>query len=318
MRYRLSFVLCPALIGLAVCFFPGGKLAAQANQDVDRAELSRTQSPFGGNVSPSGIEDGHAVSSPNDSDLGEQEILKRSERYQPFTASVSAPFFWTSNVALTRTDERSDFVVAPAAGIYYEPRLTPTLYGLADVREQLFYYDKYDDFNFGAFDVDLGLTYMMPQLENLILRAEYNYNRLTMRDSFDDFFSNHALIFNAELPFRFGRAQQLSFGTTANISLTSEPEAPRRNDYEAYLAYSANLTRAFSINAIGRLVLRDYYHQDSRVDMSEVVALTASYRVTKFFTASAISSFAANQSNHSVFDYKVSNAGGALSLSVKF
>jgi hypothetical protein len=232
--------------------------------------------------------------------------------------SVGLPIYWTSNVALARSGELSDVIEAPAAGIYYQPRITRTLYGLVDVRDQQFYYDKYDEFNFGSFDVDVGLTYLMPQLENLTLRAAFNYNRLTMKDSFDDFFTNNAILVNAELPFRFGRAQLLSFGAGANISLTADPEAPRRNDYEAYVGYTANLTRALDLNAVGRLVVRDYYHQNSRVDVSEIVAVTANYRVTKFLTASALSTFAASQSNHSVFDYKVGNAGGALSLAIKF
>lgn len=317
---RLSHVSLTGFLAVAVSFWMAMTASAQTSQDADRAQLtqSQTQSPFGPSVSPDGVEDGHAAASPNDADLGEQEILKRAERYQPFTASVSLPFYWTSNVALARSGERSDFIEAPAAGIYYEPRITRTLYGLLSVREQLFFYNEYDNFNFGSFDVDAGLSYILPQLDNLILRASYNYNRLTKRDSFDDFYSNHALIFNAELPFRFGRAQQLSFGTGANISMTAQPETPRRNDYEAYVGYTANLTRAFNINAVGRLVVRDYYHQDSRVDISEILALTANYRVTKFFTASAISSFAASQSNHDVFDYEVANVGGAVSLSIKF
>jgi hypothetical protein len=320
MGHRVCFVrfrriLLSIFCGLAFLHWQASKVNGQTS-NADRAQL--TQSQFGSNVTPEGFTDGHAAASPNDADLGEQEILKREQRYQPFTASVALPLYWTSNVALSRSHEKSDFIEAPVAGIYYEPRFTRTLYGLFDVREQLFYYDKYDSFNFGAFDVDVGLSCVLPQLENLILRAEYNYNRLTMKDSFDDFFSNHALIFSAELPFRFGRAQQLSFGTAANISMTADPEAPRRNDYEAFVGYTASLTRDFSINAVGRLVVRDYYHQDSRVDLSEILALTANYRVSKFFTASAISTFAASQSNHSVFDYEVANVGGAVSLSIKF
>ena len=36
------------------------------------------------------------------------------------------------------------------------------------------------------------------------------------------------------------------------------------------------------------------------------------------FSASALFSFAANQSNHSVFNYEVGNGGGALSFSIRF
>lgn len=288
-------------------------------QSVDRAELLRTQtgSPFGPAVTTSGVDDGHAVSSPNDPDLGEQAILKRVEEYQPFTIAVGAPFYWTSNVALVSEGEEDDFLVAPSVMASYRPRITRTLYGDLTVSEQLFYYDRFDSFNFGSFDVATGLTYYLPQFHNLILHGGYHYNRLTEENSFDDFFSNHTLQFSAELPFRFGRAQQLSIGTAVNISVTGEPEDPRRNDFEAYIGYSVKVTRGLTIDAAGRLVVRDYYHS-GRADVSEILALSANYRVFKCVTASAISSLAANQSNQSVFDYKVANIGGAVALSIKF
>ena len=295
------------------------KQAAGQTQSVDRAELLRTQtgSPFGPTVTTSGVDDGHAVASPNDPDLGEQAILKRVEEYQPFTIAVGSPFYWTSNVALANEGEQDDFLVAPSVMASYRPRITRTLYADFTVSEQLFYYDRFDSFNFGSFDAAAGLTYYLPQFHNLILHGGYHYNRLTEDGSFDDFYSNHSLDISAELPFRFGRAQQLSIGTGAHISLTGDPEPPRRNDFEVYIGYSVRVTRGLTIDAAGRLVVRDYYH-DGRTDVTEILALSANYRVFKCLTASAISSFAANQSNHGVFDYEVANIGGAVALSIKF
>jgi hypothetical protein len=77
------------------------------------------------------------------------------------------------------------------------------------------------------------------------------------------------------------------------------------------------LARSFFVNAVGRIVVRQYWEGD-RDDISEILALTANYRVNKFLTLSAVSTLAANQSNQSVFDYKVANLGGAVALSVKF
>jgi hypothetical protein len=202
------------------------------------------------------------------------------------------------------------------------------LYGLIDVREQLFYYDRFPDFNFGSFDVEAGFRYLVPQWHNLLLRLEYDYNRLTEKNSFEAFFQNHGFILNAEVPFRFGRAQQLALGADVNISAAAEesnkPPPPnvsaisaRRNDYEVYLGYSAVLTRSFFINAVGRIVVRQYWEGD-RDDVSEILALTANYRVNKFLTVSAVSTLAANQSNQKVFEYQVANVGGALAFSVKF
>ncbi len=307
-------LVCCALL----CLIPARRTCAQtvqANQaDLARNRAELTSAP---NAFPSGVVEGHAAPSPNDSDLGEQEILKRAEGYQPFTASVAAPFYWTSNVALVSTGEQSDFLVAPAAALTYQPRITNALYGLLSVREQLFYYDRFSNLNFGSFDVEAGLVYSLPQLHDLILRGEYIYERLTSKNSFHDFFSNHSLLLNAELPFRLGRAQQFSLGADANISFAAEPDPPQRSDYEVYLSYTVRLSRAFSLDTVGRVVLRDYYLSD-RLDVSEILAVTANYNVTKFLTASAISTLAASQSNHSVFDYQVANVGGLVALSVKF
>jgi hypothetical protein len=168
----------------------------------------------------------------------------------------------------------------------------------------------------------------MPQWHNLLLRVEYDYNRLTEKDSFEAFFQNHGFIVNAEIPFRLGRAQQLSLGADVNISAAAvESEQPpppnvnaisaRRNDYEVYAGYSVVLARSFFVNAVGRIVVRQYWEGD-RTDVNEILALTVNYRVNKFLTVSAVITLAANQSNHSIFDYSVANLGGAVAASVKF
>jgi hypothetical protein len=317
-NYRFNFLV--ALICAVTLSIFTQRSNAQTSSDVDRAQLlqGQTQPPFAQGVSPEGVEGGHAAASPNDADLGEQQILKRVERYQPFTASLSVPIFYTSNVALTRSGEMSDLVTAPMAAVYYQPRITKTLYGLVDVRQQFFYYNNFNAFDFGSMDVEAGLSYFLPQFYNLILRGEYDFNRLTFSDRIlDEFFENHSVILNAELPLRFSRAHQLSLGGDVNISVGADHQRPRRNDYETYAAYSMRLTRAFSIDAVGRLVVRDYY-QGGRTDVSEILSASATYRLTPWWTVSAISSFAHNDSSHAVFDYDVANAGGAISFAVKF
>jgi hypothetical protein len=296
-------------------------------QTANQAQLTREQAPsaFPSTVPPSGAE-GNVAAAPGDADLGEQQILKRVEGYQPFTISAGAPFYWTSNVALTRSGEQSDFVVAPTVAAFYEPRITSTLYGLVDVREQLFYYDRFDNFNFGSFDVEVGLRYLVPQWHNLLLRVDYDYNRLTEKNSFAAFFQNHAFIIDASVPFQLDRAQTLTLGAFANISAAAEESgqppninaiSAQRSDYGTYLSYSAALTRSFFINALGTVVVRQYY-EGGRDDISEILALTANYRVNKYLTLSAVSTLAASQSNQSVFDYQVANLGGAVALQVKF
>lgn len=118
--------------------------AQSPSQSLDRAELLQpptfSEDPYD---AVTGTDSSHAAAaSPNDPDLGEQAILKRQERYRPFTVSFGAPFFYTSNVALTRAGERSDVVFAPAMSVTYAPQLTKTLFATFSVGQQQFYYNR--------------------------------------------------------------------------------------------------------------------------------------------------------------------------------
>src|SRR6478672_10818357 len=245
-----------ATISLLACTEP---LRAQQVQVQDRAQLLR---PPGSTSDPyseeNGVDNGRAVSTENDADVGEQEILKRIERYEPFTVSIATPIYYTSNVALVRRGERSDTIFAPAAEITYAPRFTKTLYGAFTLQRQEFYYDKFSGLNFGSFDFRAGLSTILPRAHNLILRAEYDYNRLTFSNSFNDFFNNHSIFLSAELPFRFGRAQQITLGADTNVSLGSSPSAPQRDEFDVYVGYAASLTRSLTVGAVGRVFIRDY------------------------------------------------------------
>ena len=83
------------------------------------------------------------------------------------------------------------------------------------------------------------------------------------------------------------------------------------------MGYDVALSRSFSIDAAARLAVRDYYTGD-RTDVSEILSVSANYRIRDWVTVSALSSFAWNQSDHSVFDYSVANIGGGLSLTLRF
>jgi Putative beta-barrel porin 2 len=311
--------LAAGLLAVIVLLAPGTSLRAQQVSVQDRAQLLRNPSTSASDPysEENGVDNGRAAESENDADVGEQEILKRIERYEPFTASISTPFYYTSNVALVRSGEQSDVLFAPAAAVTYAPRLTRTLYGSLSVQQQEFYYDKFSELNFGSFDFRAGLSLIVPKVHNLMLRAEYDYNRLTLSNSFSTFFENHSLFLSAELPFRFGRAQQISLGVDTNVSLGASPSAPQRDEFDVYAGYAVSLTRSLSLGAVGRLFVRDY-RSLNRTDVSEVLAITANYRVNKYFSAGAATTLAWSQSSKSVFDYNVANIGGALSLTFKF
>ena len=299
--------MLPAAYGQA----PGGQVLDRA--DLLRSQPTLRQDPY---EPITGTDAAHADASPNDPDLGEQLILKRQEHYRAFTVSLTAPIFYTSNVALVRSGEEHDVIFAPAFGITYAPKISRTLFASFSLEQQQFFYNRFGELDFGSFDGRAGLTYQLPKLHNLTLRAEYAYNRLTT-DDFDQFFADHSVVLNAELPFRIGRAQQVSVGTTANVALDTDPEEPGRHDFSGYVGYSVGLTRDLTLTAAGRLAVREYVDAD-RTDISELLAVSATYRFTKWLSASATSTLAWNQSDEEVFEYDVANIGAAIGISYRF
>lgn len=311
--------LAAGLLAAASVVASMGSVSAQQVSVQDRAQLLRSSSPAPTDPysEENGVDNGRAAESPNDADIGEQQILKRVERYEPFTVSVSTPVYYTSNVALVRSGEQGDVLFAPAAGVTFAPRLTQTLYAAFTIQRQEFYYDKFSALDFGSLDLRAGLSMVLPKAHNLLLHAEYDYNRLTLSNSLNGFFDNHSLFFSAELPFRFGRAQQLSLGLDTNVSLGASPSPPQRDEFDFFVGYAVSLTRSLSVSATGRVFVRDYRSID-RNDISEILTLTANYRFTKYLSAGLAATLASSQSSKSVFDYDVANFGGAFSLTFKF
>ena len=228
------------------------------------------------------------------------------------------PVYYTSNVALVDRGQVGAAITAPVVGLTYAPRFQRTLLGEFTLRQQFFYYSNdLSSFNFASFDAIAGVAYFVPKLHNLALRANVDFNRLTGTDDFDAFFSNLGLVLNAEVPIPIGRAQQISLGTYANISLYADPQPPRRNDLGLYAGYAVSLSRNFSLNAATTFVVRPY-DSGGRTDVSEILALSGNYRIRDWLIVSAVSTFVANQSNQSVFDYNVFNIGGGVSLGWRF
>ena len=310
---RAQFICAAALILAAL----SAQAQAPPGSAQSRAQLLGGQPYPGPTATPSAETEGYAVASPSDKDIGEQEILKRKEEYKPFTISVFSPIYWTSNAALVSSGEQDDVLFAPGVSLMYQPRITETLYAQVGVVQQFFLYDQLTELNFASLDVIAGLVYYLPQFHNLSLRGYYDYNRLTDTDDFDEIFVDNSAILNAELPFRIARAQQIFFGVNLNLSFCGNPESPRRNNYSLYANYDLALTRSFSLDAGFQFVVRDYYSGD-RTDVNEILALSANYRIRDWLTVSGLSSFAWNQSNHSVFDYSVANIGGGVALTLKF
>src|SRR5438477_8745919 len=112
------------------------KVSSAQTIQLNIAQMSRDQVTTAPTapITTTGADNTEVVASPNDADLGEQQILRRTETYQPFVVSVAVPFYWTSNLALTNDWEQDDFLVSPVASIAYQPGSSQYLLAYVGVR----------------------------------------------------------------------------------------------------------------------------------------------------------------------------------------
>jgi len=109
----------PLFICAAALILAGQPTQGQAppSSAQERARLLGQGALPGPTVAPPAEVQGYAVASPNERDFGEQQILKRTEEYRPFTVSVYSPFYWTSNAALVGSGEQDDVLERTASSV---------------------------------------------------------------------------------------------------------------------------------------------------------------------------------------------------------
>ena len=114
-----------------LAIFACGSVHAQdtaAQRQVASEESNRREVTDQANSFIQANQSGYADSSPGDSDLGEQLLLTRKERYRPFQAYANFNEYYTNNAGLTQNNMQSDFLMVPQFGLTYTPQLANNLY----------------------------------------------------------------------------------------------------------------------------------------------------------------------------------------------
>lgn len=261
-----------------------------------------------GEVTPNEVEE--------QSDLGAQVVLKEKEESQkPFSVFADVSGYYTDNVALARTGRLGDGFLVTTFGGAYEPKLTENLTGELSFRGGLFRYDKFSNLDFNSVDAGAGLSYRLRKFYDSTVYARYNFTDLISDDNGDEFLQNHAFTLGIQKIFPLARAHYALLGASAQWNI-SDPSAARRDEYSIYAAYHVDLTRRISADLGSRTSV--YFYQNERHDFNESLSATLRFKVTKWLSLGATTSFAVNNSNDSVFDYHVFNVGGGVSANVEF
>ena len=304
------------LFALSFSCLAAGRAVAQLPQ-VDQSQLFNP--PPGEQTGPSDnrpVSDftttGVAPSSPGDHDLGEQVILKRQTKNTPFIFTLDTSINYTSNIALVNRGAQGDSFFLAQAALTYQYKFRDNIILDAGVSEGIFRYNKFTAFDFNAFNIGAGGTYIF---KGVAFSLRYNYNQLSNSD-FHSFFRQNSITLGAQKTISLNSAVFTYFGGTARLNFNS-PVITQRDEYNLYFGTRAALTRAFTLDAFYRGGFF-YYTNVNRNDFNQTFAASLRYSPRPWFAATASASFGWNISSVNVFSYRVGNAGLDLGLMLKF
>ncbi|MEO8205870.1 MAG: hypothetical protein ABI615_06785 [Chthoniobacterales bacterium] len=306
-------ILALTLVGTACAQSAASQERVATDESTRRSVIDQASSYLFWNSSSSD----YAPASPGDSDLGEQLLLTRKERYKPFRIYAELNEYWTNNAGLTQSNMLSDWLMVPQFGLNYTPQLTSNLFGDFSVRQQLFRYASNTQLNFNSTDMDAGLIYVVRQLGDLAVFGRYHFTLLTDPEMSTSTYNQQTMKFGVQKPFILSRAHMVYVGSSAEVNIAGWPSYALKNNFDIFAGYQASLTRNINASLYYRIALFNYT-QGGRDDLNQNIGMGLSWIINDWFSINTVASFAFNSSNTQNNSYWAFMAGSGVSGQIKF
>jgi hypothetical protein len=297
----------------------GGSIYAQdfSNPSVEQSRLfPRTIPPTSGNVTPDGMTLPEGESTPSgDESFGAQQILKTEEKVPQFVVNASASAFYTSNVALTHSDTKSDGFFVGAAGFSWTPRINPQLQFSLDIGASIFRYFDTSALDFESLGAGVGLAWTPPNAWGCQLLGRYDFSELLDRHS-NEILQDHEFSVALQKLFVLGRSHALSVGILGSAGI-SDPFVEQRDQIGFALGYHLQITRQLGSD-FGYRHSWYFYNDSGRTDLNQVFSLGLRYDITPWASINALISGGLNHSDRTAFDYNVFSSGGGVVFTTRF
>jgi hypothetical protein len=229
----------------------------------------------------------------------------------------NAGLFYTSNPSLSSDGGRGDLYFVGGGGVGIRPNIVGGLFLDGHVSDQVFQYAQFSSLNFNYFNAGGGLDYVFEGLGQLTASVRYEYQRYLDSGSLEEFYVNNALTTALYKQFQLNEVMWIQTGWLGSWSVTAYPAAARRHENDFWLGWRWRILAPLELQTYYILSLF-YYPQDDRVDVTNNVGAGLSLFLTRWARLTASANFGANNSTDSFFDYIVVNAGGTLTLDVRF
>ena len=331
MHSSLSSTLC--FLGACLLLLaPGGMPPAAAQTRIDPAraadavptsDLIRSADDFAASMTSAasaGLDEENAFApvTPGDSDIGQQLILKREEKKQPFALYADSSMFWTDNAANVRSGEIDDWFFVGGVTASWQDRLHSRFYGDIFASQHFYRYNELDVLDYESGNLGVGVLVLMPELANTIWHLHYAYQRITQGLGDAAIYQTHNLRGGMQKTFLIDRLNSVNVGMIASLALDADPDILQRHEYTLQAGYKFKIMRDLFFSLNYRFGYFDYFNLASREDFYHNMGASLNWRPRKFLELSASYNYAVNDSNLDFFDYEGQLAGPAMSLKFKF
>jgi hypothetical protein len=318
-RHLQSFSVF-ALLGLALPLSAQTQLdparaAAATPTDAATRALNRAQEAARAGLD---TENDYAPASPGDTDLGDQLILKRLEKVQPFTAWLDSSVFWTDNAANVDQGKIDDWFYVGGVNLAWQKQLKGRLFGDAYLGQHWYAYDELSDLDYENGEASAGILVLAPELGNSIFHLHYYYQRITQGLDESPIYDTHNIRVGGQKTFLIDRLNSVNLSLMSSFSMDAEPDILRRHEHSAHVGYNLKITRELLFSLTYRLVYYDYFNLEGREDWYQNFGAFVTWRPRKYMELSAGYNFTLNKSNLDAFDYEAHLAGPSIVLKYQF
>ncbi|MBC8002047.1 MAG: outer membrane beta-barrel protein [Opitutaceae bacterium] len=262
-------------------------------------------------------ENDFAPASPGDDDIGQQLILKDSERERWFSAQADTFSFWADNPANLSSGGDEDFLWGSQISLGTQPRLAERLYVDAFVSQQLYRYDENSLLDYEYLQASLGLIYLEPRLWDSIIFAQGQYGRTTSDNFGEDVLNSFSILAGIQKTVLFDRRNSLYVNLMGDWDVATDVDDLDHAEYIVDLAYRFKIMRDLVLSASYRFTWFDY-NDVNRSDALNIMGVYLTYSPYKWMNLYMGGTFNINESNVDVFDYHATNLGGGVGIQIRF
>jgi hypothetical protein len=258
-----------------------------------------------------------APESPGDDDIGQQLILKDSERERWLSAQMDTFAFWSDNPANLSKGEEDDVFWGSQINVGAQPRLGERLYADAFISQQIYRYDENDLLDYEYLQASLGLIYLEPRLWNSMLFAQFQYGRTTNDDFSHEILNSFSFLAGIQKTVLIDRRNSFYMNLMGDWDLDADVDELKHSEYIADLSYRFKIMRDLVLSASYRFTWFDYQDVD-RSDALNTMGVYLTWMPKKWLNVYVGSSFNINESDVDAFDYQTTNLGGGVGIHFRF